>query len=141
MPTDPRKAIGACGPSTGPIFEKFEPWMTGGAGAGDIGAGQTAQYPYPPTTLENAGGPVVQLPLYTSTGTIATLPVPTYTNSAGKPVASGNGWYNANDNQLAPTAIPGCAYPNGWDANNATIPTGCTSGDVLPATITPPPTR
>jgi len=113
--------------------------MTGGAGAGTIDAAQTAQYPYPPGSLQ--GSPVAQLPLYTSTGVISTLPVPTFTDLSGSPVGSANGWFNSNDNQPAPTAIVGCVYPDPWDALTATIPTGCIGGAdaALPAVITPPP--
>ncbi|KAF9471389.1 glycoside hydrolase family 5 protein [Pholiota conissans] len=144
MPLDPRSAIGKCGASTGPVFDgTFESWMTGGAGAGDIGAAQTAQYPYPPSDLQ--GTPVDNLPLYTSTGAISTLPAPTYTDAAGKTVGVnvGNGWFNTNDNALAPTPIPGCKYPDTWDAQGAPIPTGCSGGAnaAVPAAITPPPTR
>ena len=140
MPTDPRTALGSCGPPSGPIFpQTFQPWMTGGAGAGTIAAAQTTQYPYPPDSLQ--GTAVAQLPLYTSTGVISTLPVPTPTDLSGRPVGSANGWFNNNDNQLAPTPIVGCAYPDPWNAISATIPTGCTGGvgATLPAAITPPP--
>ena len=114
--------------------------MTGGAGAGTIAAAQTSQYPYPPVNLQ--GTPVAPLPFYTSTGVISTLPVPTFTDLSGKAVGSGNGWFNSNDNQPAPTPIVGCAYPDPWNAVNATIPaTGCSGGvdAAVPATITPPP--
>jgi len=140
MPTDPRTALGTCGPSAGPVFDKFAPWMTGGAGAGNIDASQAVQYPFPPKALTNAG-PVAELPVYTPTGTIVTLPMPTYTNTAGKPVGSGNGWFNANDKSPAPTPISGCSYPNAWDAQNAAAPAGCTGTDVVPPVITPPPRR
>jgi len=142
MPTDPRSALGTCGPSTGPIFDgTYDTWMTGGAGAGDIAAAQTAQYPYPPVSLNGAPVPVAQLPVYTPTGTIATLPAPTYTNVKGSPVpAPGNGWFNANDNTPAPTTIPGCAYPDPWDALTAAVPAGCGAGvAAADPVITPPP--
>ena len=115
--------------------------MTGGAGAGTIAAAQTSQYPYPPGSLQ--GTAVAPLPLYTSTGVISTLPIPTYTDLSGKPIGTANGWWNPNDNQLAPTPIVGCTYPDPWNALSAAIPTGCTGGvdAALPATITPPPQR
>jgi len=135
VPTDPRTALGTCGPSTGPIFDRFAPWMTGGDGAGVL-TGTT--YPYPPTALNAA-----TLPLYTPTGAISTLPVPSYTNTAGQPAGTGNGWFNPNDNQPAPTPIPGCTYPDAWDAQSAAVPAGCTgtASDVVPAVINPPSRR
>ena len=141
MPTDPRSVIGKCGPPVGPIFpQSFDSWMTGGAGAGTIAATVTAQYPYPPASLQ--GTAVSRLPLYTSTGVISTLPAPTPTNLRGKAIGSADGWFNDNDKQFAPTPIDGgCVYPNPWDALNATIPVGCSarSGAAVPAMITPPP--
>jgi len=145
MPTDPRSAIGFCGPSTGPVFDgTFDSWMTGGAGAGVIDSAQTAQYPWPPVQLEDGSGPVAQLPVYTSTGSIATLPVPTFTDTNGNVIdPTANGWFNANDNAPGPTPIPGCDYPDPWDALDVPVPTGCTGGvaAAVPAAITPPPNR
>ena len=82
--------------------------MTGGAGAGQI---QT-QYAWPPASAAGSFS-------YTAAGPISTLPEPTFTNVAGKPISSGNGWFNPNDNAPAPTPIPGCTYPNAWDAQAA----------------------
>lgn len=123
MPTDPRTAIGACGPPIGPIWSgQFESWMTGGVGAGQL----RTDRPWPPASISDAPSPATALPVYTSTGSISTLPVPTYTDSAGKPIVSGSGWFNAQDTIPAPTPIPGCAYPNPWDAQNVAVPPGCT---------------
>ena len=140
MPLDPRAALGACGASSGPAFDgTFAPWMTGGAGAGTVPASQTTIYPYPPTDLQ--GTLVSGLPLYTSTGAIATLVAPTPTGSGGNAISPGDGWFNANDAQSAPTPIAGCVYPDPWDALDATAPTGCSGGadGPAPAAITPPP--
>ncbi len=125
MPKDPRTAIGACGAPVGPPFAgSFTPWMTGGAGAGTL----STRYDWPPASLISAPAPVAGLPRYTATGTINTLPVPTYTDSAGKSIVSGNGWVNPSDNTPAPTTIPGCVYPSAWDALNAAVPAGCGGG-------------
>jgi len=148
MPTDPRVAIGFCGAtSPGGAFTGFEPSMTGGVPTATLDADQIASYPYPPQgDLVSGSAPVQSLPLYTFTGPISTLPMPTFTNAAGKTVqASGNGWFNQNDNVPGPTLIPGCAYPpDAWDSWDAEIPaSGCSGGAnaaVFP-TITPPPTR
>lgn len=143
MPLDPRSASGKCGPPSGPVFDgTFNSWMTGGVGAGTIAAAQTSQYPYPPTDLQ--GTPVAGLPLYTSTGAVSTLPVPTLTDTSGKAIVSGSGWFNVNDNVPAPTPISGCTYPDPWAAVGAAIPGGSCTGGVdaaLPAEITPPPRR
>ena len=96
--------------------------MTGGAGAGQIGAAQTAEYPYPPVTLEAPGYAATLLPSYTSTGAISTLPPPTYTNTQGKTINAGNGWFDAQDTLSAPTPISGCAYPNAWNAVSVALP-------------------
>ncbi|KAH9477953.1 putative glucan 1,3-beta-glucosidase D [Psilocybe cubensis] len=140
MPKDPRTVIGACGPPTGPSWGgKFESWMTGGAGAGSVPI-QTAQYPWPPAQLAD-GNVVSQLPLYTSTGTPVTLPMPTFTDSNGQAVSvTANGWFNPNDNGPAPTPIAGCSYPDPWNANGVPIPAGCGAGGLVSrAQITPPP--
>jgi len=142
MPADPRTVLGKCGAPVGPIFpQSFDSWMTGGAGANTIAPALTTQYPYPPASLQ--GSPVAQLPIYTSTGAISTLPAPTPTDLNGKAIGSADGWFNDNDNQPAPTPIAGCTYPDPWDALAATIPTGCSGGAdaVKPAAITPPPQR
>ncbi|KAJ3510567.1 hypothetical protein NLJ89_g4596 [Agrocybe chaxingu] len=142
MPTDPRTAIGTCGSSTGPQFDQsFEPWMTGGVGAGSIGPAQTAQYPFPPAFISNAPVAASNLPMYTPTGAISTLSAPTYTGSTGNTIPAGNGWFNPNDNAPAPTPISGCVYPDAWDAWNLAVPSGCTGTPIPPAAITPPPSR
>ena len=113
--------------------------MTGGAGAGDIAAAQTEPYPFPPVTLESPPYAASLLPSYTSTGSISTLPPPTYTNTKGASINAGNGWFDAQDTLAAPTPIAGCAYPNAWDAVSATLPPavvcgGAAAGGVIPVT-------
>ena len=122
MPKDPRSAIGTCGASAGPVFSgQFDSWMTGGAGAGEL----KSTIAWPPASINLAPAAANALPTYTTTGVVTTLPAPTYTNTAGQPIVSGNGWFNANDNRLAPAPISGCPYPNPWDARNVAIPDGC----------------
>ncbi|KAF8805238.1 glycoside hydrolase [Phlegmacium glaucopus] len=129
MPTDPRSAVGVCGAAAGPIFsQSFQSWMTGGAGAGVIAPAKTVPYPYPPVTLEDTPPPVTQLPSYTSTGAISTLPVPTYTDSKGRSINAGNGWFDAQDTMAAPTPIAGCTYPDAWDAVSVPLPAGVCGG-------------
>jgi len=143
MPTDPRMALGTCGASVGPVFsDSFQPWMTGGAGAGVIAPAQTSPYPYPPTTLEDTPYSVSLLPSYTSTGAISTLPPPTYTNTKGAKINAGNGWFDAQDTMAAPTPIAGCTYPDAWDALSVALPAagvcgGATAGAGVVATPIP----
>ena len=145
MPLDPRVAIGACGPSAGPVWDNtFQSWQTGGAGAGTLAATVTVQYPWPPSDLQ--GTDVSLLPVYTSTGSIATLPAPTFTDTSGKPIVPGDdGWFNTNDVQPGPTPIPGCGYPDPWNAITVPVPTAtvCTGGAnaAVPAIVTQPPSR
>lgn len=107
--------------------------MTGGAGAGSIGPAQTAQYPYPPVTLESPAISASLLPSYTSTGAISTLPPPAYTNTKGATINAGNGWFDAQDTMAAPTPIAGCTYPNAWDAVSAALPpAGVCGGGATP---------
>lgn len=121
IPTDPRDSIGKCGGLGASFSGEFQPWQTGGAGAGQV----ASTFAWPPATIQNAPAAAAQLPTYTPTGTIATLPIPTYTNTANKPITSGNGWFNANDNTPAPTEMAGCPYPNAWDAQAVAVPAGC----------------
>ncbi len=114
---DPREAKGKCAGLT-TFSGTYEPWMTGGAGAGTITGVFEA---YPPATI--SGGPGVlatDLPVYAASGTVNTLPGPTMT---GHTV---DGWFNSGDTALAPTPIAGCAYPDAWDAQDAVVPAGCT---------------
>lgn len=135
MPTDPRTAAGVCaslGVSGDDFDGVFQPWQTGGVGAGQISA--TAAFPWPPTQISEVAVAVDQLPIYTQTGTPITMPPYTPTPSGTASVDWGNGWFDAGDTALAPTAIAGCVYPNAWDAINAAIPVGC-SGTVTTAAL------
>ncbi|KAF9030182.1 putative ectomycorrhiza-upregulated exo-beta-1,3-glucanase GH5 [Hymenopellis radicata] len=113
---DPREAKGKCAGVT-PFPGTYEPWMTGGAGAGTITA---VVQEYPPATISGPGVPATDLPVYAASGTVNTLPGPTITGHTVK------GWFDAGDTALGPTPIAGCAYPNAWDAQDAAVPTGCT---------------
>ncbi|KAF9014848.1 glycoside hydrolase [Hymenopellis radicata] len=119
IPKDPRQAAGKCG--TIPEFDgNYVPYMIGGPGAGTITAA-AADTPFPPAQISGVDVPADELPQYTSTGTVHTLPGPTDTSGATQV----GGWYDAQDMGLAPTPILGCAYPDPWDANGAAVPTGC----------------
>ncbi|PFH50439.1 glycoside hydrolase family 5 protein [Amanita thiersii Skay4041] len=143
MPTDPREAIGTCeglGVSGNEFDGDFEPWQTGGSGAGTIAATATAMFPWPPVSFQSLDAPVKDLPTYTPTGTIITLPPPTFTlPGQDQTQHGGNGWYNPRDTASAHITVSGCSYPDGWDAVHATVPLPC-GGDSIP-TPTPTPTN
>jgi len=116
MPTDPRAAIGACSNSN-PWAPPLHAWQTGGAGAGNMPASVLENLAWPPASI-NLAGPISSLPSYTPTGTIITLPGPTFTTSGGSRATAtinvGNGWANTADNQGLFVPIPTCTYLDPW---------------------------
>lgn len=144
MPPDPRVADGSC-PQPG--FDRaLQPWQTGGTGAGDIPA-EATNVAWPPAqiVLSPTPAPVMVsaalLPSYTPTGTLITLPTPTFAN-ATVTVDAGNGVANPAVTQGAWVPIAGCAYINEYDGNGAAIPTPACGAPGLAARepmITPPP--
>ncbi|KAI0371071.1 glycoside hydrolase [Pilatotrama ljubarskyi] len=140
MPKDPRTASGMCaslGVAGQPFDGNFQPWQTGGPGAGTIASAATASVqPWPPVFSHVPTESASILPQYTSTGTVVTLPPQSMTASASvtPTVSAGNGWFDAQDTAPAVTPISGCAYPNAWDAINAQIPlSGCLPGPTAAA--------
>ncbi|KAL4065459.1 glycoside hydrolase family 5 protein [Scleroderma citrinum] len=123
MPKDPRVASGTCANQN--IWSPpLQAWQTGGAGAGQIPASVSASYAWPPATLSNAGA-VTSLPSYTPTGTVATLPPPTFTITSGKSVktaAAGDGWNNPSDTAMEMVAIATCSYLDPWIGPSAAPP-------------------
>ncbi|KAF9449262.1 glycoside hydrolase family 5 protein [Macrolepiota fuliginosa MF-IS2] len=129
IPQDPREASGTCAALgiDGQDFDgAFQPWQTGGVGAGAIPAASTSQFPWPPASISGASAPVTQLPSYTPTGTIVSLPPPTLTATSAKTVDVGGGWFNTKDTVLAPTPMAGCKYPDPWNATDVPVPPQCT---------------
>ncbi|KAF9030010.1 glycoside hydrolase [Hymenopellis radicata] len=104
-----RQGEGQCGGGLLEFDGRYEPYMTGGAGAGTITAA-AAGTPFPPAQINGVDVPVTGF--LTSTGSVHTLP---------GPLATGT--------KLAPTPIPGCAYPDPWNAVDAEIPTECGGAD------------
>jgi glucan 1,3-beta-glucosidase len=130
MPTDPQKSTGQC--SNFGTFEQFDgplkAWQTGGAGAGQINPASSAAWAqWPAPTIPNAGD-AAQLPIYTATGAVPTLPPPTFTASVS--INAGNGWFDPSDTGLAPASIQGCPYPDSWNAVGVAVPQvpACTQG-------------
>ncbi|PFH50698.1 glycoside hydrolase family 5 protein [Amanita thiersii Skay4041] len=124
MPLDPREAEGICG-NTNPWTPPLKSWQTGGAGAGNVPAGSTDNYPWPPANINN-GGPVNNLPAYTPTGPVPTLPPPTFTAASGATatptIDAGNGWNNPADQDGLYVEIPGCTYLDPWVGPDAAPP-------------------
>ncbi|KII89223.1 glycoside hydrolase family 5 protein, partial [Plicaturopsis crispa FD-325 SS-3] len=145
MPKDPRSAYGQCGnknPWSGPL----KSYQTGGSGAGNIPASVSSSLAWPPATLSN-GGPVSALPTYTPTGTVVTLPGPTFTNSKSQTISAGSGWQNSGDTAGFMTPVATCSYLDPWVAASVSPPSPLCSGSskreqarrVPAAVITPPP--
>jgi len=145
MPKDPREAAGVCG-NTNPWNPPLRPWQTGGAGAGNIPASATDALSWPPPTISNAGA-ISLLPSYTSTGTIVTLPGPTFTTKGSTATATvdvGNGWANAADNAGMYVEVPTCSYLDPWIGPTAAPPSPLCTGaarrhEPRRPQITPPP--
>ncbi|KAI0934247.1 hypothetical protein AcV5_006153 [Taiwanofungus camphoratus] len=117
MPTDPRQADGVCSPTqvwTPPL----QAWQTGGSGAGQLAASLSAQYVWPPATMSNSGyaSAVSLFPSYTPTGTLVTLPPPTFTANGGKTASAsvGDGWANPSDTAQMHVDVATCSYLNPW---------------------------
>ncbi|KAA1471083.1 exo-beta-1,3-glucanase [Dentipellis sp. KUC8613] len=124
MPTDPRTAAGTCG-NTSPFSGPLAPNQVGGQGAAKLDPAVSSEFAWPPTTISGADGPATQLPLYTPTGTIPTLGVPTFTASGASTVSVGNGWANPSDSKGAYVPIASCSYLSPWVESNAAVPPAC----------------
>ncbi|KAG2741648.1 glycoside hydrolase [Suillus brevipes Sb2] len=129
MPTDPRVATGTCA-ALGVVAQEFDgvyqPYQTGGPGAGTINPVSVSSYgQYPPTSIGGLAAGATQsfLPTYTSTSAIPTLPPPTFTPRPPSSVVIGNGWFDSSDTGLAATEVAGCTYPDAWDAISVPMPT------------------
>ncbi|RPD62162.1 glycoside hydrolase [Lentinus tigrinus ALCF2SS1-7] len=117
IPTDPREAQGLCvslnlGGST--LWNgTYESWQTGGSGAGTIAATALASFSqYPPPALSNVNGAnPTQLPMYTATSAVPTLPTPSFSAAT---TTGGDGWADPADTSLAAVQIAGCVYPDAW---------------------------
>ncbi|KAL5490260.1 hypothetical protein ACEPAI_5093 [Sanghuangporus weigelae] len=131
MPTDPRESVGRCGANhlfVGPLA----PSATGGTGADTIPASVSEALAWPPPTLSNAGA-IADLPSYTPTGAVSTLPAPTFTATsahATSTIDAGNGWFNAQDTDGLMTDIAGCNYLDPWIGPTAAPPSPLCSANV-----------
>jgi len=126
--TDPRTSAGTCTTLGTPGMN-----YTGPFAANEVGGSTTVSVPsldtfvWPPDSIGgyNSAAEAAELPRYTPTGAIVTLPIPTFTATGSTPTETaslGNGWNNPNDNADMAVPATGCDYPNPWAAVNATIP-------------------
>ncbi|KAG8916641.1 hypothetical protein FRC01_002946 [Tulasnella sp. 417] len=117
IPEDPTQATGVCG-NTSPA-QPLSPEMVGAAGPGEISASVRAQYPWPPNQLNPNSLNPNSIPVYTATGAIPTLPVPTPTTGTV------DGWFNPADTRPMYTPISRCDYPDTWGSAEASNPGRC----------------
>lgn len=142
IPTDPREALGLCQslnfPQNVPWNGTYQSWQTGGAGAGTIAATAVASFSqYPPPEISNVSGEdAAQLPMFTATSAVPTLPTPTFSAAT---VTGGDGWADPKDTSLAAVQIAGCAYPNAWGPQPGSTAAVCGGATAAPAAATPAP--
>ncbi|KAH7927098.1 glycoside hydrolase family 5 protein [Leucogyrophana mollusca] len=143
MPTDPRTASGTC-QNQNIWSPPLQAWQTGGAGAGQIAPAVSSSYAWPPAQISN-GGVLAVLPSYTPTGTVATLPPPTFSVGSSSTANAGDGWANPSDSAGGMVAIATCSYLNPWIGDAAPPSPLCSSAAAARAVpephITPPPRR
>lgn len=136
MPTDPRDSVGKC-KSLGVDNSGFNGQYLGyatGTGGDLIPSSVSASFPWPPLLISNAVQAAYELPMYTPTGTIVTLPPPTKTGKQ----PSLDGWADSQDTAPAPTPIQGCVYPDAYLTSGVVQLTGCsTAGGGIPPTNLP----
>lgn len=116
IPKDPRSSEGVCNAAgyVSPFDGTYQPYQTGGKGAGTIAPTFTAAYgQWPPTSLNGVDN-IRYAPTYTSSGAMPTLPPPVYTAKNGTQINGGDGWYDAADTAQAVVNITGCRYPDPW---------------------------
>ncbi|KAF7982868.1 hypothetical protein HWV62_25096 [Athelia sp. TMB] len=110
IPKDPRQSLLQCAQLAAfdsPFDGQYQPWQTGGSGAGVIAPTFISQYgQWPPTITGgfSAAEAASLLPMYTSTGTVATLPPPTLTASASRSISVGDGWADPTQRLVSPSS-------------------------------------
>lgn len=143
-PADPRDSEGQCariGSTVNTFTGPLQSWQIGGAGAGVVP--NLDNYEWPPPSIGGFSSPaeVSQLPQYTQTGAIVTLPAATFTvPDSSETTTVGNGWANPADQTPMAVPIEGCTYPDPWDALSAAIPSCATPAAKLKREPAPGPT-
>ncbi|TFK32824.1 glycoside hydrolase superfamily [Crucibulum laeve] len=143
IPTDPREAIGKCAALSAasvPFDGTFSGWQTG-APTSSIAASSSSLFPWPPTTLSGISVPMSLVPTYTTTGSVTTMPVQTYSGAPASVTKSDDGWFDKQDTEGGVVTVSGCPYPSEYDGIFQVVPTApCTGpGDAPASTITPAP--
>jgi len=129
IPDDPRKADGFCErqASLTPTvtFTGYQPFMTGGVGAGQIPASVSLEYPWPLTTMAPDFNAADMSRLYQYTRTASPLTVPSLAPSY-------SGLAESVSSQLVPTStypaqaaftpVAGCNYPDIYSGWNMDLP-------------------
>jgi glucan 1,3-beta-glucosidase len=134
IPTDPRTSVGKCsfyGVNVAPFNNSYQSWQTGGASAGTIQATSVETFgQWPPPTLSGVSAiPMSEVPTYTQTAAAITLPMPTFTNGAGKTVSvSADGWAQPTDTAGGVTTVADCVYPDPWTIGTASTASCTGSG-------------
>jgi aryl-phospho-beta-D-glucosidase BglC (GH1 family) len=142
--TDPRQSRGQCtslGVTGNTFTGNLTSWQVGGAGAGQIPT--LDSYVWPPTSIGGYTGAarVAELPLYTATGAISTLPVPIFIDpGTASTINVGDGWANPADQTMMAVPLSGCIYPDNWNALSTTIPACATLHAKRTAAPAPGPT-
>lgn len=137
MSKDPRDSVGRCKGLGFPndFSGQYQGYATG-SGGDLIPSSVIASWPWPPVSISNAPVLAGQLPMYTPTGSIVTLPPPVNT---GK-VNGIDGWANSKDTAPAPTPIEGCAYPDAYSTSGVVPASGCATAGGTPPALAPTPT-
>ncbi|WVR09255.1 hypothetical protein IAU60_006320 [Kwoniella sp. DSM 27419] len=132
MPEDPREAGGFCkgiGVGGNQFAGTYPASATGSLNGATptIAADQLASYsPWPPTSIGPSftAAQISLFPTLTQTGQRVVLPTAAHPSN----VTLGSGWANSADSTGAWTAVAGCTYPDGYDANSAPVPTALCTG-------------
>lgn len=130
IPKDPRSSVGTCKAAgiNDPFDGTYQPYQTGGKGAGTIAPSFVSAYSkWPPASLSGVDD-IAYAPTYTATGPVPTLPPPVYTLRNGTRVSGGSGWYDAADTAGAPVNVTGCRYPDPWAQSSIPEPTSICGG-------------
>jgi glucan 1,3-beta-glucosidase len=107
MPKSPRDAYGVCGAANPFTADKFLPWQTGGAGAGQFTGSVAAYQNWPPATAQFLFTPNRPIPKLPSDGS--------FPKGIG-----GDGWTNDADTTQSMGPNPGCTYPNPYNEGPST---------------------
>jgi glucan 1,3-beta-glucosidase len=140
IPDDPREADGFCqreaNKTAQVTFTGYQPFMTGGVGAGQIPASASIEYPWPLTSMAPSFGAADMESLYQYTRTAPPLAPPSLAPSY-------TGLPDSVSSQLAPTItrpaqaaftpVEGCTYPDVYSAFNMSLPATSACGAGAPA--------